>query len=95
MKKEAHYTIEDINALPDGQRAELINGKIYMMMPPKRMHQKLSMEISTIINVDPGKRRVNKYVFSPEFWDEVYSFEDDIPVGICEGFNMNLRAMGF
>lgn len=32
--------------LPDGERAELINGKIYNMAPPNRIHQKLVMELS-------------------------------------------------
>lgn len=32
-------TIEDIYALPDGERAELINGQIYFMAPPGRIHQ--------------------------------------------------------
>lgn len=33
--KESIYTIDDIYALPDGQRAELIDGQIYNMAPPK------------------------------------------------------------
>ena len=36
-----YYTIEDIYALPEGQRAELIDGEIYMMAAPGRIHQKL------------------------------------------------------
>ena len=36
-----YYTIEDIFALPDGQRAELIDGELYMMATPSRIHQKL------------------------------------------------------
>lgn len=39
-------TIDDIYALPEGQRAELINGKLYMMAPPNRIHQKLSNRLS-------------------------------------------------
>jgi len=39
--KTGHYTIKDIYALPDGQRAELINGQIYNMAPPSRIHQEL------------------------------------------------------
>lgn len=38
-KKE--YTIEDIYALPDGIRAELIDGQIYYMAPPSRRHQEI------------------------------------------------------
>lgn len=35
------YTVEDIYSLPDGERAELIDGKIYMMAPPSTRHQRL------------------------------------------------------
>lgn len=43
------YTIDDIYALPSGERAELIEGKLYMMAPPNYIHQKLVMEISVTI----------------------------------------------
>ena len=33
------YTIEDIYNLPEGTRAELIDGHIYYMAPPSRKHQ--------------------------------------------------------
>ena len=36
LGKEELYTIDDIYALPDGKRAELIDGKIYYMAPPTR-----------------------------------------------------------
>lgn len=35
------YTIEDIYALPVGERAELIDGQIYSMAPPSWTHQKI------------------------------------------------------
>lgn len=35
------YTIADIYNLPEGQRAELMNGKMYMMAPPNTRHQEL------------------------------------------------------
>lgn len=40
------YTIDDIYSLPDGQRAELIDGIIYDMAPPGFKHQKLSFSLS-------------------------------------------------
>lgn len=46
LQQEKIYTINDIYALPDGQRAELIDGQIYMIAPPNRIHQKLVMEMS-------------------------------------------------
>ena len=42
IRQEEIYTIEDIYALPDGERAELIDGKIYYMAPPGWKHQKIS-----------------------------------------------------
>lgn len=36
-----YHTIEDIYDLPDGQRAELIDGELYMLATPNRIHQKL------------------------------------------------------
>lgn len=41
LAQDKTYTIEDIYALPDGQRAELIDGRMYMMAPPRRIHQEL------------------------------------------------------
>ena len=41
LKREEIYTTEDIYALPQGQRAELIDGQIYYMAPPGRTHQGL------------------------------------------------------
>lgn len=35
------YTIEDIYNLPEGTRAELIDGHIYYMAPPSRKHQEI------------------------------------------------------
>ena len=49
-RKLESYTIEDIYALPDGERAELIDGKIYYMAPPSRMHQKISGDLFTEIH---------------------------------------------
>lgn len=43
---EKNYTIDDIYALPDGQRAELIDGKMYMMTPPTTRHQRIVLYLS-------------------------------------------------
>ena len=44
--REEIYTIDDIYALPEGERAELIDGKIYYMAPPNTKHQMLVMDLS-------------------------------------------------
>ena len=39
LPQHEEYTIEDIYNLPEGTRAELIDGQIYYMAPPTRKHQ--------------------------------------------------------
>jgi len=39
LAQEKFYTIDDIYSLPDGSRAELIDGGLYMMAAPGRIHQ--------------------------------------------------------
>lgn len=42
-------TSEDYWNLPEGKRAELINGQLYAMAPPSRIHQKLITELTSEI----------------------------------------------
>lgn len=49
LPKEQLCTVEDIYKLPDDQRAELIDGIIYDMAPPSRIHQKLVSELTQSI----------------------------------------------
>lgn len=45
LPQERIYTIDDIYALPDGERAELIDGQIYYMAPPSRKHQQIAGQL--------------------------------------------------
>ena len=55
--QEKVYTIDDIYALPDGERAELIDGKIYYMAPPSTRHQRLCGRLyQTIANYIDSKQ---------------------------------------
>lgn len=49
LPQERIYTIEDIYALPEGKRAELIDGQMYMMAPPNRRHQEILSELHLVI----------------------------------------------
>ena len=49
LPKSGNYTTEYIYSLPEGQRAELINGVVYDMAPPSRIHQELVMQLSSEI----------------------------------------------
>ena len=43
-------TSEQYWNLPDGQRAELIDGYLYAMAPPSRIHQKILIELASAIH---------------------------------------------
>ena len=49
LPQREDYTVEDIYALPEGIRAELIDGQIYYIAPPSRRHQNLLFSISRVI----------------------------------------------
>ena len=49
LTEQSVYTVNDIYNLPDGQRAELIDGKVYYMAPTTRKHQRIVGEVFAII----------------------------------------------
>lgn len=49
LVQEKLHTVDDIYSLPDGQRAELVDGQIYYMALPSRKHQEISGELFGII----------------------------------------------
>lgn len=49
LPEKQFYTSEDYWNLPNGERAELIEGKFYNMAPPNRIHQKLVQQLSLTI----------------------------------------------
>ncbi|MCI8790252.1 MAG: Uma2 family endonuclease [Lachnospiraceae bacterium] len=63
LPQEHVYTMEDLFALPDGQRAELIDGQIVNMAPPSPFHQELVMELSAAIRQHIKKNGGNCKVY--------------------------------
>lgn len=47
--KKKTYTVADIEALPEGERAELIDGEMFVMDAPTLTHQKILMWLSVKI----------------------------------------------
>ena len=45
IAQKKFYTINDIYTLPDGTRAEIVDGQIYYMAPPSRKHQDIAGEL--------------------------------------------------
>ena len=88
LRKEEIYTIDDIYSLPDGERAELIDGKIYYMAPPSRTHQRISgklyQTIANYIDSTGGKCEIYAAPFAVFLNDDDINYlEPDISV-ICD-----------
>lgn len=88
LKKEEIYTIDDIYALADGERAELIDGEIYYMAPPSWTHQRMSSylhnEIYNFIKDNQGECEAVAAPFAVFLNnDDINYVEPDISV-ICD-----------
>ena len=93
LQQEKIYTIEDIFALPDGQRAELLDGQLYMMAPPSRIHQKISHVLEwTIENYIRDKNGLCEVYTAPFavflYGNDTNYVEPDISV-ICDKDKLN------
>jgi len=94
--QEKIYTIKDIYALPDGQRAELIDGRMYMMAPPNTIHQRISYSFARKISDHIDKNGGNCEVFLAPFSvflndDDQNYVEPDISV-ICDKNKLDERG---
>lgn len=94
--KKSRYTMEDIYALPEGERAELIDGRIYAMAPQSRIYQKLVMELSHIIKSYIEENNGECEVYPAPFAvflnnDDKTYVEPDISV-ICDKNKLNDRG---
>lgn len=93
LAQERMYTIDDIYALPDGQRAELIDGQMYMMAPPIRIHQKLISQFTKVIGNYIDAKHGTCEVYPAPFAvflnkDDLNYVEPDISV-ICNKDKLN------
>lgn len=96
LKQQKLYTIDDIYGLPEGERAELIDGQIYYMAPPSRTHQDilsfLHLVIGNHIAQEGGKCKVYPAPFAVFLSaDDSKYLEPDISV-ICDREKLNDRG---
>ena len=88
LPKTQTHTIDYIYNLPEGQRAELVDGIVYDMAPPSTVHQRLVMNLSAEIRDYVRKNSGSCEVFPAPFAvflnaDERNYVEPDISV-ICD-----------
>ena len=95
-EKKKKYTVEDIYALPEGTRAELIDGDMYMLAAPGRTHQRIlgSMyrKISDYIDVNNGSCEVDIAPFAVFLNEDDRTYvEPDISV-VCDPSKLDERG---
>ena len=90
LPNDGCYTIQTILSLPDGERAELIDGCLYDMAAPSVIHQRISMGLSRVISNYIADHHGSCSVYAAPFAvflfgmdDEYNYFEPDISV-ICD-----------
>ncbi len=88
IKTEKLNTISDIEALPEGQRAELFDGVMYDMAPPSRDHQRLvtglSASIYQYIKDNKGQCEVNVAPFAVYLNQDDYNYVEPDIVVVCD-----------
>lgn len=93
LTQKNDYTIDDIYALPEGQRAELIDGQLYNMAPPNTRHQMLVSGLTITIGNYIRSKAGNCKIFPAPFAvflnkDDRNYVEPDISV-ICDRDKLN------
>ncbi len=96
LPKLQHYTIDDIYNLPEGHRAELIDGQVFDMAPPNRRHQEilsfLHAEIYNHIAQNGGECKVYPAPFAVFLSaDDSKYLEPDISV-VCDKNKLDDRG---
>lgn len=96
LLKTTTHTIDDIYALPDGQRAELIDGQIYNMAPPSPLHQELvalfTTELQNYISKKHGNCKVYPAPFAVFIKDDDSNYvEPDISI-VCDSNKISHRG---
>lgn len=90
------YTVADIEALPDGERAELIDGEMFMLATPATIHQRLLVElcfeIKSYIRKNKGNCELLPAPFSVYIKKDNRNYvEPDISV-ICHGDRLDEKG---
>ena len=88
LNSEILYTTDYIEALPEGERAELIDGRIYYMASPTRTHQQLLgylfRKIADYIDEQGGDCEVNLAPFAVYLNNDNKTYVEPDIVVVCD-----------
>ncbi|MBO6148116.1 MAG: hypothetical protein J6O55_02115 [Lachnospiraceae bacterium] len=96
LRKPEEYTVSDIYSLPNGERAELIDGRWYDMAAPGISHQRILGAIAGVREywiINPDTRIINTYAFSPDEEREdanMFTFDEELNSAVFPDFSMVL-----
>ncbi|MDO4267420.1 MAG: Uma2 family endonuclease [Eubacteriales bacterium] len=96
LPKQHTYTSEDYWNLPDGERAELIDGQLYNLAAPSRIHQELVSELTQTIGFHIKSNNGSCKVYPAPFAvnlnaDDKTYVEPDISI-ICDRSKLSDRG---
>jgi Uma2 family endonuclease len=96
LPKSENYTIDYIYSLPEGQRAELIDGVVFDMAAPNTIHQRISSRLSRAIGNFIDEHKGECEVFTAPFAvflndDDKNYVEPDISV-VCDKNKLDERG---
>ena len=91
------HTVAEIEALPDGERAELIDGEMYMMATPSMIHQRISMFLSNTLYSYIKNKGGNCEVFAAPFAvypdESGYNYLEPDVLVICHPDNLDNKGV--
>ncbi|MCD8023073.1 MAG: Uma2 family endonuclease [Lachnospiraceae bacterium] len=96
VPQERFYTVDDIYTLPEGRRAELIDGVIYDMAAPSTQHQRIVHHLDRMIGNYIAEKKGFCEVFPAPFAvflnkDEYNYFEPDLTI-VCDPSKVNEKG---
>ena len=96
LPKEHTCTIKDIYSLPEGTRAELMEGQIFFMAPPSRRHQELVHFLDRIIGNHIVDHQGNCKIYPAPFAvfltkDDKTYLEPDITI-VCDAGKLDEKG---
>ncbi|MBQ9436838.1 MAG: Uma2 family endonuclease [Lachnospiraceae bacterium] len=97
VKLERVYTTDDIEALPEGKRAELVDGKMYMMASPNLNHQLIALslfrKLADFIDEKGGECKALAAPLAVYLNQDEYNyFEPDVMV-VCDRNKLSERGV--
>ena len=99
VKRQGEYTIYDYYALPEDRRAELIDGVIYDMAAPTRLHQKILMSVCMQLSICAEEKKTGYEVipapYDVQLDNDIYTMlQPDIVISSDDPLKNNHHFLG-